>query len=112
MVQDRGHVSLWITVHVPAGRGLKRKVEAADGEVAGSVENKWLESGQRVAARPLLLVEVNPGKPRRGSFEVTLMDSGREVCLWSGLKKGPPRKLKFPAPAEMVAELEKALGPK
>lgn len=32
-----------------------------------------------------------------------------EVCQWSGIKKGPSRKLKFPEPEVVVPALEKAL---
>ena len=32
-----------------------------------------------------------------------------ESILWTGIKKGPPRKLKFPEPAVVVAALEEAL---
>uniref|UniRef100_A0A8C2QCB0 Selenoprotein H n=1 Tax=Cricetulus griseus TaxID=10029 RepID=A0A8C2QCB0_CRIGR len=51
---------------------------------------------------PELPVQVNPSKPRRGSFEVTLLrpDNSRAE-LWTGIKKGPPRKLKFPEPQEL-----------
>lgn len=35
-----------------------------------------------------------------------------EVVLWTGIKKGPPRKLKFPDPAEVVSALEEALKSK
>jgi len=46
----------------------------------------------------------NEEKPRRGSFEVTvILDNDTEVQVWSGHKKGPPRKLKFPEP-EVIAE--------
>lgn len=94
---------------------------------------------------PELPVKLNPAKPRRGSFEVTLLrpdgssewgtGSGRrgqrseegkgqpwrEVVnfallglspgaeLWTGIKKGPPRKLKFPEPQEVVEKLKKYL---
>jgi len=48
-------------------------------------------------------VSLNPdGKPKRGSFEVVLSKGEEEVVLWSGLTKGPPRKLKFPATEEIV----------
>jgi len=48
-------------------------------------------------------VSLNPdGKPKRGSFEVVLSKGEEEVVLWSGLTKGPPRRLKFPAPEELV----------
>jgi hypothetical protein len=30
--------------------------------------------------------------------------------LWSGLKKGPPRRLKFPDPNALVDDLKKALA--
>jgi len=36
-------------------------------------------------------------KPKRGSFEVFVSkNDGEKVQIWSGLTKGPPRKLKFP----------------
>ena len=48
-------------------------------------------------------VSLNPdGKPKRGSFEVVLSKGEEEVVLWSGLTKGPPRRLKFPATDEIV----------
>lgn len=94
---------------------------------------------------PELPVKVNPAKPRRGSFEVTLLrpdgssewgpGAGRRAWfgerkgwahgggdsnvassgpspgaeLWTGIKKGPPRKLKFPEPQEVVEKLKKYL---
>lgn len=40
---------------------------------------------------------VNSTKPRSKSFEFTLKKAdGSEVVIWSGLSKGPPRRLKFP----------------
>lgn len=90
-----------------------------------------------LAACPDLTVVLNPHKPRSKSFEVILFEgekgkdvqgsicvkcllspfllfnpllsSPTEVCLWSGIKKGPPRKLKFPEPEVVVSALEKAL---
>uniref|UniRef100_A0A096MAH6 Selenoprotein H n=2 Tax=Poecilia formosa TaxID=48698 RepID=A0A096MAH6_POEFO len=62
-----------------------------------------------LAARPGLTVVLNPEKPRRNSFEVTLLDGGKETSLWTGIKKGPPRKLKFPQPDSVVAALQEAL---
>lgn len=56
-------------------------------------------------------MEVNPAKPRRGSFEVTLLrPDGSSVELWTGIKKGPPRKLKFPEPQEVVKALKQHLS--
>lgn len=60
---------------------------------------------------PELPVKVNPVKPRRGSFEVTLQrPDGSSAELWTGIKKGPPRKLKFPEPLEVVEQLKKYLS--
>ena len=60
---------------------------------------------------PNILVEMNPKKPRRNSFEVVLLkEDGTQVELWSGLKKGPPRKLKFPEPTKVVETLKGNLG--
>ena len=51
----------------------------------------------------------NPrGKPKRGSFEIYLVDeSGGETPIWSGLKRGPPRREKFPDHQILVKEAEK-----
>uniref|UniRef100_A0A8D2LI32 Selenoprotein H n=2 Tax=Varanus komodoensis TaxID=61221 RepID=A0A8D2LI32_VARKO len=58
-------------------------------------------------AFPDALVEINPEKPRRNSFEVALLkEDGSRVELWTGLKKGPPRKLKFPEPNNVVELLK------
>uniref|UniRef100_A0A5F5PHP1 Selenoprotein H n=1 Tax=Equus caballus TaxID=9796 RepID=A0A5F5PHP1_HORSE len=119
-----------------ASRGRKRKAEAA---VAVAEKREKLTSGgkgveevtvviehctSRVYGRnaaalsqalrleaPELPVKVNPAKPRRGSFEVTLLrPDGSSAELWTGIKKGPPRKLKFPEPQEVVEELKKYLS--
>uniref|UniRef100_A0A3B3I7K2 Selenoprotein H n=1 Tax=Oryzias latipes TaxID=8090 RepID=A0A3B3I7K2_ORYLA len=62
-----------------------------------------------LAARPELTVVCNPEKPRRNSFEITLLDGAKETSLWTGIKKGPPRKLKFPQPDDVVAAFKDAL---
>lgn len=33
----------------------------------------------------------------------------KETSLWTGIKKGPPRKLKFPQPDVVVSTLQEAL---
>lgn len=49
----------------------------------------------------------NADKPRSKSFEFTLIKSdGTEDLIWSGLKLGPPRSLKFPS-KEKIVELFK-----
>lgn len=84
-----------------------------------------------------LAVEINPRQPRRNSFEVSLVKEdgsseyagprggggeaypgGPDPCprppaavqLWSGIGKGPPRKLKFPEPAAVVEALRSSLA--
>lgn len=46
---------------------------------------------------------LNPQIPRRGAFEVTVRVAGKQGLLWTGLKKGPPRKEKFPDPEALCA---------
>lgn len=83
-----------------------------------------------------LPVDINPRQPRRNSFEVSLVkEDGSSECggggpgvrvpcppltrpplfsaaveLWSGIGKGPPRKLKFPQPEAMVEALKSNLA--
>jgi len=46
---------------------------------------------------PSIEAVYNPVKPRRGAFELILVkEDGSEVAFWSGLKRGPPRREKFP----------------
>ena len=66
---------------------------------------KWCEDGDVDVA----LNEVE-GKPKRGSFEITVTTSdGVEVLVWSGIKKGPPRKEKFPDAELLAAEVAKKI---
>uniref|UniRef100_A0A3B3CPJ2 Selenoprotein H n=1 Tax=Oryzias melastigma TaxID=30732 RepID=A0A3B3CPJ2_ORYME len=87
-------------------RGEDASVEAVYGRNAEEVKSALL------AARPELTVVFNPEKPRRNSFEITLLDGSKETPLWTGIKKGPPRKLKFPQPDVVVAALKDALKTK
>uniref|UniRef100_A0A674GVP1 Selenoprotein H n=1 Tax=Taeniopygia guttata TaxID=59729 RepID=A0A674GVP1_TAEGU len=58
-----------------------------------------------------LPVDINPRPPRRNSFEVSLVkEDGSTVELWSGIRKGPPRKLKFPQPETVVEALKSSLA--
>lgn len=53
-------------------------------------------------------VELNPNKPRSKSFEITVTyDDGENVLVWTGIKKGPPRKLKFPELSAVLKEVKK-----
>jgi len=50
------------------------------------------------------------GKPKRGSFEITVTTAdGDEILVWSGIKKGPPRKDKFPDAETLAAEVAKKI---
>lgn len=55
------------------------------------------------------------GAPRRGSFELSLAKAKANekeeelVLLWSGLKRGPPRALKFPNAEEVFEEIVRIL---
>uniref|UniRef100_A0A3Q1IC77 Selenoprotein H n=1 Tax=Anabas testudineus TaxID=64144 RepID=A0A3Q1IC77_ANATE len=94
-----------VKVHISnTGKYLKvviRHVTKLYGRNAEEVKSALL------AAHPGLTVVLNPEKPRRNSFEITLLDG--ETSLWTGIKKGPPRKLKFPQPDVIVAALQEAL---
>lgn len=63
------------------------------------------------SAVPELEAEFNPVKPRKKSFECTLIKDNEEIVLWSGIEKGPPRKLKFPESYEgIIKNLKDSLG--
>ena len=47
------------------------------------------------AAHPTIPVVMNPAKPRSKSFEISYQDGEVVTEIWSGVKLGPPRKLKF-----------------
>lgn len=51
-------------------------------------------------------------KGRSKSFEITVYDPESEsgTLLWTGLMKGPPRKLKFPDPADIISSLTTVLS--
>ncbi|XP_056457147.1 selenoprotein H-like [Gadus chalcogrammus] len=95
-------------------RGTKRKADAVQEEeekVAVELKESKEEGVKQalLTVRPELNVVLNPEKPRRKSFEITLVEGERESILWTGIKKGPPARLKFPEPAVVVAALEEAL---
>jgi selenoprotein H len=60
------------------------------------------------AELPNLKINISPLKSPKGSFECFLiMDQTKDdkIVLWSGIKRGPPRKLKFPESADIEAIL-------
>jgi hypothetical protein len=70
------------------------KKKAAE-SIAVLSSSSWVESADALES------ELNPAgeKPKKGSFEISVLrDDGKEVVVWSGLAKGPPRREKFPDP--------------
>jgi selT/selW/selH-like putative selenoprotein len=64
-------------------------------------------------AVPGLGLVLNPaGRPARGSFEIALeaRDGAEPVEVWSGLRRGPPRRLKFPEPEEIAESVAKSVA--
>lgn len=59
-----------------------------------------------------LLINDN-GKPRRGSFELIIATDKKKnkngKLIWTGIEKGPPRRLKFPEPEHIVELVSKTL---
>ncbi len=84
----------------------------ADKEGKGAEGLVWISPSKIRGANECTCVsfrkdsELNPeGKPARGSFEITVeRDDGKKVLVWSGLKRGPPRKEKFPDSSVLLKE--------
>ncbi len=71
---------------------------------------KWCRDGE---VQTEINKNVEGGKPKRGSFEISVTtDDGEEVLVWSGIKRGPPRKEKFPDEETLAAEVAKKLTKK
>eukprot|EP00095_Tigriopus_kingsejongensis_P004292 maker-scaffold722_size106786-snap-gene-0.24 protein:Tk04292 transcript:maker-scaffold722_size106786-snap-gene-0.24-mRNA-1 annotation:"hypothetical protein TRIADDRAFT_56553" len=68
----------------------------------------WIVAGEDLKS------ELNAGagaKPPRGAFEVDITrEDGRVINVWSGLKRGPPRKAKFPEANVLLAAVRQALN--
>lgn len=100
----------------------KKKMKSSDLDVKLRMKIEHCKSWQVFKRKALALVEdlrkkygefeveLNPSAPRRGSFELVVSRDGKDdVTVWTGLKKGPPRKLKFPEAETVIAEIEKIL---
>lgn len=66
------------------------------------------------SAHPKCAVSINPTKPRAKSFEVSILvaDKAKKaeaVPVWSGVKKGPPRTLKFPEHSVILQSINELL---
>lgn len=67
-------------------------------------------SSDLIEAFPDAKVLINDTKPRSKSFELTVIkEDGKETLVWTGIKKGPPRKLKFPVNSDLIEEVKKIL---
>lgn len=73
-----------------------------------------LSSSKYVSNKNELKSELNPnGKQRSGSFEITItLADGQEILVWSGIKRGPPRKLKFPESEVLLTEIDNQVSNK
>jgi len=59
---------------------------------------------------PGVETETNPGKPRRGAFNISIVtDAGNTVEVWDGKSKGPPRKDKFPEKEDILKIIQSKL---
>lgn len=67
-------------------------------------------SSDLIEVFPDAKVLINDTKPRSKSFELTVIkEDGKETLVWTGIKKGPPRKLKFPVNSDLIEEVKKIL---
>ncbi|CAG2228571.1 unnamed protein product [Mytilus edulis] len=84
----------------------KKSKKASEADAFKLIVEYWAETVVADLAPDLGEVEVdfNPSKPRRGSFEFTLVKGGKETVIWTGVKKGPPRKMKFPETPDLIIE--------
>ena len=61
------------------------------------------------AEYPDIPVLINTSKPRSKSFEVTYHDGEDVTEIWSGIKLGPPRRLKFVEDDKLVELLKEKI---
>ena len=55
-------------------------------------------------------MNVGEARPRRGAFEIEIhREDGKSSVVWTGLKQGPPRRLKFPEPNVLLNAVKKFL---
>ena len=56
------------------------------------------------------------GPPRRGAFEISVYKSQQKPSdaslIWTGIKRGPPRREKFPESNALVTDIQKVLAAK
>jgi hypothetical protein len=79
---------------------FKRKANDVFAEIAKSIADKNFELALNAE-----------GKPARGSFEIFVTKAGstKKTQVWTGLKKGPPRKDKFPEAKDLIQAILEAV---
>ncbi|GAB0189521.1 selenoprotein H [Grus japonensis] len=88
-------------------RGARQPPAAEAPEQAGAPQKRARSQaeGSPGGTGPRIVIE------HWNSFEVSLVkEDGSTVELWSGIGKGPPRKLKFPQPEAVVEALKSSLA--
>ena len=69
-----------------------------------------LSSSQFASSSIQSSINGGDAKPRRGAFEITVeREDGKSSVVWTGLKQGPPRRLKFPDPNVLLSAAKKFL---
>lgn len=67
---------------------------------------KFAEIVELLPKKNLELLVNEYGPPRRGAFEISVLhkkdDTSDATLVWSGLKRGPPRRLKFPETKDII----------
>lgn len=74
---------------------------------------RFTEIAELLPKKNLELLINEHGPPRRGAFEISVLrtkdDTSDATLIWSGLKKGPPRRLKFPETKDIIELVTKAV---
>eukprot|EP01135_Chromosphaera_perkinsii_P004960 Nk52_evm4s307 gene=Nk52_evmTU4s307 len=93
-----------------SARTAAKSAAGADKKPA-SKANKFKEALEDAFPTAEVLINHGMDKPRRGAFECTFVRSKdkKSVEIWTGVKKGPPRKLKWPDHDEIIAKVKKEL---
>lgn len=74
---------------------------------------RFAEISELLPSKNFELLINEHGPPRRGAFEISVLrkvdDTSDATLIWSGLKKGPPRRLKFPETQDIIELVTKAV---
>lgn len=74
---------------------------------------RFTEVAEILKGKNLEILINEHGPPRRGAFEISVLhkkdDTANAKLIWSGLKKGPPRRQKFPDTKDIIDAIKKAV---